>query len=134
MSLKYLLDINVCIYIAKQKPLSVLQRFDQLQVGEVAMSLVTYAELLFGVEKSQFREKSLGKLKELADLIPPLALPLEASHHYAQVRADLEGRGLGIGNNDLWIAAHALALDTSLVTNNQKEFSRIGQLRVENWV
>lgn len=134
MKLRYLLDTNICIYIAKQKPLSVLHKFEHLHVGEVGMSLITYGELYYGVEKSQQAKKSKLLLDELLHLIPPLPLPLEAGKHYGEVRYQLEKQGKPIGNNDLWIAAHALAIDVILVTNNKKEFSRIRSLKIENWV
>ena len=134
MTLRYLLDTNICIYIAKQRPLSVLQRFEHLEVGAVAMSIVTYGDLLYGAEKSQHRKQSMEKLEELATLIPPLPLSIEVGKHYAQIRAGLEKQGRPIGNNDLWISAHALALNTMLVTNNLKEFSRVENLNVENWI
>lgn len=134
MVLRYLLDTNICIYIAKHRPLCVLERFDRLEVGAVAMSLVTYGELLYGAEKSQHSKKSLGILEELATLIPPLPLSVDVGIHYARIRATLEKQGMPIGNNDLWISAHALALDTVLVTNNLKEFSRVQDLNLENWV
>lgn len=134
MALRYLLDTNICIYIATQRPLSVLQRFEGLQVGDVAMSIVTYGELLYGAEKSQHTKKSMEKLEEIATLIPPLPLSIEVGKHYAHVRSNLEKQGTPIGNNDLWICAHALTLDTILVTNNVKEFSRVQQLKIENWI
>lgn len=134
MALRYLLDTNICIYIAKQRPLSVLQRFERLEVGSVAMSIVTYGELLFGAEKSQHSQQSMNTLEALAKLIPPLPLSIEVGRHYAHIRASLEKQGTPIGNNDLWISAHALALNTTLVTNNLKEFSRVQDLKVENWI
>lgn len=134
MTLRYLLDTNICIYIAKQRPLSVLKRFECLDVGDVAMSMVTYSELLYGAEKSQYKKKTTEKLEELASLITPLPLSIEVSKYYASIRADLERQGKLIGNNDLWIAAHSMALNTTLVTNNLKEFSRVQDLKVENWI
>ena len=134
MALMYLLDTNICIYIAKQKPLNVLQRFETMAVGDVAMSMVTYGELLYGAEKSQWAKKSKEKLEALATLIPPLPLSMEVSHHYGLIRSTLEKQGNQIGNNDLWIAAHALALKITLVTNNERAFSRIEKLNVENWL
>lgn len=134
MPLRYLLDTNICIYIAKQKPISVLQRFEKMEVGEVAMSAITYGELLYGAEKSQHAKKSKKILEELSALIPPLSLTIEVGEYYAHIRATLEKQGKPIGNNDLWISSHALALDIILVTNNLKEFSRIPHLKIENWV
>lgn len=134
MALKYLLDTNTCIYIAKKRPLAVLQQFEKMVMGDVAMSIITYGELLYGVEKSQHQKKSKTILAELSSLIPPLPLSPTASHHYAETRATLEKQGKPIGNNDLWIASHALALNVTLVTNNAKEFSRIPKLKLTNWV
>lgn len=134
MKLRYLLDTNICIYIAKQRPLSVLQRFEKMEVGEVAMSIITYGELLFGAEKSQSPKKTKATLEELSRLIPAEQFTLDVAQHYAHTRSTLESEGKPIGNNDLWIAAHALALNVILVTNNIREFSRIRHLTVENWV
>jgi len=134
VGLRYLLDTNICIYIAKQKPLSVLQRFEGMKPGDVAMSIITYCELLYGAEKSQYQKKSIETLEELTLVIPPLPLSIEAAKHYAHIRTQLEAEGNIIGSNDLWICAHALALNTVLVTNNLKEFSRVPHLKVENWV
>ncbi|MGC1617012.1 MAG: type II toxin-antitoxin system VapC family toxin [Candidatus Acidiferrum sp.] len=133
MSARFLLDTNICIYIRQKKAPEVLARFRKLKAGEAAMSVITQGELLYGAERSQQREMSMRALEELSALIPVLALPAEAGPEYGRIRADLERRGLTIGNNDLWIAAHAKAGDFVLVTNNEKEFRRIGGLRIENW-
>lgn len=130
---RYLLDTNICIYIAKRQPLTVLERFEQLPAGEVAMSLITLGELYLGIEKSQQAEKARQILKQLLQLIPALPLPVETAFHYARIRAALEKQGKPIGANDLWIAAHALTEGYILVTNNVKEFIRIPELRIENW-
>ncbi len=129
-----MLDTNICIYIAKKKPIEVLHHFEKLHIGQVGMSIVTYGELLYGAQKSQHPKKTLMAIEELAGLIPPLPMPVETSRHYGQIRSSLEKVGKPIGNNDLWIAAHALALGVILVTNNLKEFQRIPHLKVENWV
>ncbi|MGB9467221.1 MAG: type II toxin-antitoxin system VapC family toxin [Candidatus Acidiferrum sp.] len=134
MSFRFLLDTNICIYIRQKKSPEILARFRQLKSGEAAISVITYGELLYGAERSQQREKSLDALSEFSALIPVLALPEEAGATCGRIRADLEQRGRTIGNNDLWIAAHAKAESLILVTNNDKEFRRIAGLRVENWV
>ncbi|HTQ59918.1 MAG TPA: type II toxin-antitoxin system VapC family toxin [Candidatus Solibacter sp.] len=133
MRARFLLDTNICIYIRQKKAPEVMARFRTLEAGKVAMSVITQGELLYGAERSQQREVSMRALEELAALIPPLALPEEAGAEYGRIRVDLERRELTIGNNDLWIAAHAKAGKFVLVTNNEKEFRRIGGLRVENW-
>lgn len=134
MSLRYLLDTNICIYIAKKHPSSVIHKFEELVVGETAMSTITYGELLYGAKKSHHPKKALQVLEELTSLIPVLPIPTDAAESYGEIRSHLEKQGKIIGTNDLWIAAHALALNVRLVTNNLKEFSRISHLKVENWI
>jgi tRNA(fMet)-specific endonuclease VapC len=134
MTLKYLLDTNICIYIAKQRPIQILHKFEKLIVGEACMSTITYGELFYGAQKSQHPKKNGALLQELISLIPPLPISIDAGKHYGQIRSKLEQAGTPIGNNDLWIAAHALSLNITLVTNNLKEFSRIPHLHLENWV
>lgn len=134
MPLSYLLDTNICIYIMKQKPKAVLDKFEQLAVGMVGMSAITYGELLYGAQKSNNSRKAEKIIHQICDYIPPLPISLKVSEFYAELRASLEKKGTIIRNNDLWIAAHCLELDTTLVTNNEKEFSRVKHLKLENWV
>src|SRR5579863_1914628 len=101
MSLSYLLDTNICIYIAKQKPISVLNKFKQIAVGEIGMSIITYGELSYGAQKSQHPKKALEVLEDLISLIPPLPLPIQAAKCYGDIRSESEKRGKPIGNNDL---------------------------------
>ena len=134
MKLKYILNTNICIYVAKQKPAEVLKRFEALDVGEVGMSMITHAELLYGAKRSQHPEKAIVTLEQLISLIPVQPLYDGVAAHYADIRADLANKGNMIGNNDLWIAAHARAMDKILVSNNLKEFERVQDLKLENWV
>jgi tRNA(fMet)-specific endonuclease VapC len=134
MQLRYLLDTNICIYIAKNRPDAVLKRFKQLRTGEVAMSVITHGELCYGACKSRRREEAQEVLRELARMIPVLPISPQVGHRYGEIRSELENSGRLIGNNDLWIAAHALALGVVLVTNNTREFARVPGLEVENWV
>jgi tRNA(fMet)-specific endonuclease VapC len=131
--MRYLLDTNICIYIAKQKPPGVLARLQRLRPGDVGMSIITYLELVYGAWKSQHREANLLRIQGLERLIPVLPLDVSTGRHYGQVRAELERKGSPIGAYDLLIAAHALALGLTLVTNNAREFRRIPRLIVENW-
>jgi len=131
---RYLLDTNICIYIAKRHPPEVLRHFDTLQVGDVAMSLITYGELQFGAEKSCISDQVHEKLERLAELVSVLPLTGNVAKHYGQIRAKLEQAGTPIGANDLWIAAHACAEDLILVSNNIWEFKRVPGLKLENWV
>ena len=131
--MRYLLDTNICIFIAKQKPREVLERFRRLRPGDVGMSVVTNLELVYGAWKSQHREANLQQIHSLERLIPVLPLDASVSHHYGQIRAELESKGSPIGAYDLLIAAHARALGLTLVTNNVREFRRVPQLPVEDW-
>lgn len=130
---RYLLDTNICIYIAKHNPPEVRQHFIKQQKEHLAMSVVTLGELRHGAEKSQAREKAVSVLTQLISSINVLELPVDAGVQYGQIRAALEKKGQIIGNNDLWIAAHALASGLILVTNNVREFARIDNLTIENW-
>lgn len=134
MGVRYMLDTNICIYIAKHNPPAVRERFSQHASQELAMSVITLGELRFGAEKSQVRDRVLTTINQLAGLIPLYALPEAAAKHYGQIRADLQKNGQSLGNNDLWLAAHARAEGWILVANNEREFNRVSGLQVENWV
>jgi tRNA(fMet)-specific endonuclease VapC len=133
MEVRYLLDTNICIYIRQKRPEEVLRRFRKLRPGEAALSVITYGELLYGAAKSLQWAAALVRLRDLVLLLPALALPEGAGETYGMLRAELEAKGEMIGNNDLWIAAHALAAGLVLVTNNEKEFRRVRGLKVQNW-
>jgi tRNA(fMet)-specific endonuclease VapC len=133
MGVRYLLDTNICIYIAKHNPPQVRARFAQHTLQELGMSVITLGELQFGAEKSQQRERALSTLRDLTHLITVAPLPESVGTHYGQIRADLQRSGQIIGNNDLWLAAHARAEGWILVTNNEREFTRVEGLQVENW-
>jgi tRNA(fMet)-specific endonuclease VapC len=133
MAARFLLDTNICIYIRRRRPPAVLQRFRQLKPGEAGLSVITYGELVYGAEKSQFREQARRQLAELAGLLPVMELPLRAGEFYGSIRATLASEGGMIGNNDLWIAAHAKTAGLILVTNNEREFQRIQGLEIQNW-
>ena len=129
----YLLDTNICIYVINHKPQQVFERFRQYQLGELAVSSITASELAFGVEKSG-SERNKQALKKFLSPLEILPYDEQAIWHYAQLRHDLQSKGQTIGSLDMLIAAHALALDVVLVTNNTKEFERIEKLKLENWV
>ena len=130
----YLLDTNICIYIAKGQPLAVRARFDQRNVHDLAMSTITLGELRFGAEKSQPRDRALATIEQLMQVILACCLPSAAGEHFGQIRAALQKQGQSIGNNDLWLAAHARAEGWILVSNNTREFERVPDLQLENWV
>lgn len=129
----FMLDTDICIYIIKRKPTSVLKRLESLQPGQLAMSAITFAELMNGAKKSRYVEANLEKLNALGELIDILPFDKQAAVFYGDVRSRLEKRGDTIGGNDLLIAAHALSLGWTLVTNNEREFSRVEGLKIVNW-
>ena len=132
--MKILLDTNICIYIIKQQPASVLKRFMEYQVGDIGISSITLSELRYGVAKSTHYEKNARALDEF---ITPLEIVLfdeQAAYVYGNIRASLEKSGTPIGSMDMLIAAHALSLELPLVTNNSREFTRVLDLTVLDWV
>lgn len=129
----FMLDTDICIYIIKRKPVSVLKRLESLQPGQLAMSAITFAELMNGAKKSQHVEANLERLNALSELLDIRPFDKQAAVYYGDVRSSLEKRGEIIGGNDLLIAAHALSLGWILVTNNEREFSRVEGLKIVNW-
>jgi len=134
LTVRYVLDINICVYIQRQKPEKVLNRFQKLQPGEAAISVVTWGELLYGAEKRKQRKSALRLLAEFKSFVPVLPIPENTGNTYGSIRALLESKGTPIGNNDLWIAAHVKAAGLTLVTNNEKEFQRVPGLKIQNWI
>lgn len=134
MSVRYLLDTNICIYITKHNPPAVRERFARHAASELAMSVITLGELRFGAEKSPARERTIAAIQQLENLMQVAVLSPAVGEHYGQIRATLQKNGQSIGNNDLWLAAHARAEGWILVTNNEREFLRVPGLQVENWV
>jgi tRNA(fMet)-specific endonuclease VapC len=130
----YMLDTDICIYVIKRKPVSVLKRLESLHPGQLALSVITFAELMNGAKKSQHVEKNVARLNALNELLEILPFNKQAAIAYGDIRSSLEKQGRVIGSNDLLIAAHALSLDCILVTNNQREFNRVDGLKLENWV
>ena len=128
--MKYLLDTNICIYIIKQKPIEVFEKFKTLQIGDIGISSITLAELEYGVNKSSQQQKNKKALNEFLLPIEIYEFDRSASIIYGKVRAYLEKQG----SLDNLIASHAISLNILIVTNNEKEFRRIPNLQVENWV
>ena len=129
-----LLDTNICIYIARSRPATVARRFARAAPGSLGISIITWGELCFGAAKSTDPTRAHSLLEKFSHIVEVLSLPAEAGLHYGKVRAALERAGSPIGNTDLWIAAHALALGVPLVSNNLREFERVPGLKLENWV
>jgi len=134
MSLRYLINTDIFIYIKNHHPPQVLEYFRTLKDGTVGISVITYGELFRGAERSNFRQKNHKTLQQLIDVVPVQTMPRDTGNHYGKIRTQLEKTGNIIGGNDLWIAAHALALNLTLVTNNTREFSRVEKLKIENWL
>ncbi len=133
--MKYLLDTNICIYIINEKPENVLKRFEQYPVAEFGISSTTHAELQYGVEKSENKKTNQYALDEF--LLPLTMLPFHGKKLiacYGKIRTSLESEGKTIGPLDMLIAAHALNLDLTIVSSNLNEFSRIPNLKCENWI
>jgi len=112
----------------------VARRFARAAPGSLGISIITWGELCFGAAKSHDRSRAQALLEQFSRMVHVLPLPPEAGLHYGEVRAALQKAGTPIGNNDLWIAAHALALGVPLVSNNLHEFERVRGLKLENWV
>lgn len=129
-----MLDTNICIYIIKNKPQSVLDELKKCNVGDIILSSITVSELIYGAYKSQFVEKNLKAIEHFLIPFDVAEYDYKAALEYGKLRASLEKKGQPIGSLDMLIAAHAKSLDMVLVTNNMKEFERVEGLNVENWV
>lgn len=129
----FLLDTNTCVYVIRQRPEAVYRRLSETDGEVVALSVVTAFELEIGALRAQGRRYSEAVRQFLREFA---VLPLEDSARdaYGRLRTALERRGERIGAHDMLIAAHAMALGATLVTNNEREFKRVAGLRIENWV
>ena len=132
--MKYMLDTNICIYIIKKRPVHVLSHLKKQNIEDVCISSVTLAELEYGVQKSQRIEQNSIALAEFVVPLDIVSFDENAALHLGKIRAFLEKKGTPIGEYDTMIAAHALALQVTLVTNNTKEFKRVPKLSIENWI
>ncbi|MFZ5563298.1 MAG: type II toxin-antitoxin system tRNA(fMet)-specific endonuclease VapC [Thermodesulfobacteriota bacterium] len=129
----YMLDTNICIYIIKQKPAEVIKRLIQTELSQVGISSVTLSGLFYGAAKSARPDQNRTALVQFVGPLEVAAYDDEAARCYGDVRAGLEKSGRPIGSLGMLIAAHALSLGCVLVTNNEKEFERIPDLKIENW-
>jgi len=131
--IEYLLDTNICIYIIKRKPIKVFEKFKSLAFGSIGISSITLAELQYGIMKSSIPERNREALEIFLTPLEIVDFDYNATIEYGKIRADLERKGTPIGPLDTLIASHALSLDLTLITNNEKDFSRIPGLKIENW-
>jgi tRNA(fMet)-specific endonuclease VapC len=131
--IKFLLDTNIVIYVLKRRPVEVLKVFNA-NASRMAISSITLSELIYGAEKSTNIAKNLEAIEDFISHLEVLPYDARASQHYGQIKAALEKKGKIIGENDIHIAAHAISQGLILVTNNLKEFKRVSNLALENWV
>lgn len=132
--MKYMLDTNICIYVIANRSLDVVKKFRKMEKHEISVSVIVASELAYGVAKSRFAEKNKETLALFLSSLNVEPMDDRVMWHYAELRNQLERAGKVIGENDQWIAAHALATDAVLVTNNLREFARVKGLATENWV
>lgn len=129
----FMLDTNIAIYVIKERPLSVLKKFNQYS-ARICVSSITVAELYFGAENSQYVAKNLIQVDDFLSRLTVLDYGVHAASHYGNIYATLSKQGNIMSENDMHIAGHARSLGLILVTNNTKEFQRVDGLRLENWV
>jgi len=132
--MQYLLDTNICIYLIKKRPSEVLEQFRQHSPQDVAISTITLFELQYGIEKSQYRQRSEDALAKFLLPLNIINIDRSSAIEAAAIRAQLEKKGMPIGPYDLLIAGLAKSRDMILVTSNTKEFERIAGLHLKNWV
>jgi tRNA(fMet)-specific endonuclease VapC len=130
--LEYMLDTNICIYVIKNRPAGLRERFDQL-ADALCISTITLGELLYGVEKSARRSQNLEAVEQFTVRLEVLPFSAKAAAHFGQIRAELARVGRPCGAYDMLIAAHARSEGLTLVTNNVPEFRRMPGLRLDNW-
>ena len=132
--IRYMLDTNICIRVIKDRHETLCNRLSNVSVGEVGISSIVAAELWYGVASSQKKKQNEAALRDFLEYVEVMAWPSEAGPVYGRIRAELKKRGSPIGAMDLLIAAHAVCLDVVLVTDNVREFKRIPDLKIENWM
>jgi tRNA(fMet)-specific endonuclease VapC len=130
----YLLDTNICIELIRGRSQRVLSQLRNCNVGEVAISSITLAELQYGVARSSDPARNVLALAQFCVSLERPPFDASAAEVYGGVRVALERIGKPIGPLDILIAAHALALDVTLVSNNEREFRRVRGLRLVNWM
>ncbi len=129
----YMLDTDISVSVIRRRSSRVLQRFEAIPPNNMSISIATYAELYFGAVKSSLIEHNLHVLEEYAARLLVLQWDRDAASEYGHLRAHLEAQGNPIGVFDTMIAAHALSIDATIVTNNVRHFKRVPDLKLENW-
>ena len=131
---RYMLDTDMCGYIIQEHPETVRQRFQTLAMGQMCVSVITYAELIYGVERSSSKRVNRPIVEDFVRHLDVMDWDTEAADQYGVIRAELEAAGTPIGAMDMMIAAHAKSIEAVLVTNNQKHFTTVTGLRIDNWI
>lgn len=131
--LQYMLDTNICIYVIKNYPPKLRERFNRL-AEQLCLSSISLGELYYGAEKSARRLENLQAVEHFSARLEVLPFSVKAAANYGQIRAELERLGKPVGSHDMLIGAHARAEGLIVVTNNLREFKRVPGLRAENWV
>jgi len=129
----YMLDTDICSYIIRERPVQVLEHFKQVEMEQLCISVVTYAELIFGVEHSSSKKVNRAIIDDFVQHLSIISWDEEAAEHYGKIRAYLQAKGKVIGSMDMMIAAHARSQGMTVVTNNDRHFKRVPKLTVENW-
>ena len=129
----YMLDTDVCSYIIRERPIEVLEHFETLKMDQLCISVVTYAELIYGVEHSSSKKINRSIVDQFVKHLSVINWDKKAAEHYGNIRVFFQVKGNVIGAMDMMIAAHARSQKMILVTNNEKHFKRVPKLKVENW-
>jgi len=130
----YMLDTNICIYLIKKRPPNLLEKFKSIRKNSLCISVVTYAELTYGVERSSSKKMNQKIVTDFISYLDVFPWDMDAADQYGKLRSGLEKKGTPIGNMDMLIASHALSNNCILVSNNLREFKRVPRLKYENWV
>ena len=131
--MEFMLDTNTCVYIIKRKPPDIIERFKRTEISQIGISSITLSELVYGVAKSSRPEQNQIALTQFVAPLEILPYGDDAAQYYGDLRVYLEKQGTPVGSLDMLIAAHALSIACTLVTNNEKEFIRIPELKIDNW-
>jgi tRNA(fMet)-specific endonuclease VapC len=132
--MKYMLDTNICIYLIRKRPIQVIKRLQNINISTICISVITLAELEYGIAKSANKIQNRMALAEFIAPLEVIVFDEVAASKHGEIRAFLEEKGRPIGAYDLLIAAQAISHNLTLVTNNLREFQRIPGLKLENWV
>lgn len=132
--MKYMLDTNICIYVIANRSLEVVKKFRKMDKDQISVSVIVASELAYGIAKSRLYEQNKETLELFLSSLSVEPMADSVMWHYASLRTQLERAGTVIGENDQWIAAHALATNSVLVSNNMRKFERVAGLTLENWV